>query len=117
MAPTVTRIPRRRPRISLRVWRYVAGGPQWLYTYAGSVDAVVLCTVLQTIRRLTEAIPGEWIVDVLAIGVEHGLLQAMQADLHDMRRHGVQPLLRHAPGLPSWLRRRAAAVETAPQLH
>jgi hypothetical protein len=104
----------RASRISLRVWRFVPDGPQWLYTYAGAIDHVVLGTVMQTIRRLTEAVPGDWIVDVVVVGVEHGLLRAMQDDLHDLRRHGVQPCLRHAPH--PWLRRRIVAA-TPPLLH
>jgi hypothetical protein len=103
-------------RISLRLWRFVPSGPQWLYTYAGTIDHVVLAIVMQTIRRLTEAVPGEWVVDVLVIGVEHGLLRAMQDDLHDLRRNGVQPSLRQAPRLHRWLRRRAAA-DTPSLLH
>lgn len=104
-------------RISLRVWRFVSSGPQWLYTYAGVIDHVVLGTVMQTIRRLTQAVPGEWIVDVLIVGVEHELLRAMQEDLHDMRGHGVQLCLRHAPRRRPWLRRAPAPLDTPPLLH
>jgi hypothetical protein len=109
MPVTYASFPRpRASRISLRVWRFVPDGPQWLYTYAGAIDHVVLGTVMQTIRRLTEAVPGDWLVDVVVVGVEHGLLRAVQDDLHDLRRHGVQPSLRHAPH--PWLRRRVAAA-------
>jgi hypothetical protein len=106
-------------RINLRVWRFVATGPQWLYTYAGPIDDVVLGTVMQTIRRLTEAVPGEWLVDVLIIGIENPLLLAMQEHLHAMRRHGVQPYVRHAPApRRAWLRRDDTALaELPPLLH
>ncbi|HSP99962.1 MAG TPA: hypothetical protein VL049_22285 [Candidatus Dormibacteraeota bacterium] len=104
-------------RISLRVWRYVPSGPQWLYTYAGTIDHVVLGTVMQTIRRLTEAVPGEWFVDVLIVGVEHALLRAMQDNLHALRDNGVQPCLRHAAPRRTWLRRNPAALDAPPLLH
>ena len=104
-------------RISLRVWRFVPSGPQWLYTYAGVIDHVVLGTVMQTIRRLTEAVPGEWVVDVLIVGIEKSLLRAMQDDLHALRGNGVQPHLRHAPHRRGWLRRDAALAEPPPLLH
>lgn len=104
-------------RISLRVWRFVPGGPQWLYTYAGAIDRAVLGSVMQTIRRLTEAVPGEWIVDVLIVGVDHGLLRAMQDDLHALRDNGVQPCLRHARRRGAWMRRRTTAADAPPLLH
>ena len=104
-------------RITLRLWRFVASGPQWLYTYAGPIDDVVLGTVMQTIRRLTEAVPGEWLVDVLIIGVETPLLHTMQEDLHAMRGHGVQPYVRHAPAQRrTWLRRDDTALTELPTL-
>lgn len=119
MALALTKLPRRRPsRISLRVWRFMPNGPQWMYTYAGAIDAVVLGTVMQTIRRLTEAVPGEWVVDVLVVGVEHGLLRAMQDDLHDLRGQGVQPCLRHAPRPRPWLRPQSVVdADPPPLLH
>jgi hypothetical protein len=104
-------------RISLRVWRFIPGGPQWLYTYAGVIDHVVLGTVMQTIRRLTQAVPGEWIVDVLIVGVEHALVRAMQDDLHAMRGHGVQSCLRHARRRSSWLPQRPTSSDAPPLLH
>ena len=117
MPLTFAEIPRHHSRISLRLWRVVPSGPQWLYTYAGTLDHAVLGTVMQTIRRLTESIPGEWIVDVLVVGVDHRLLRAMQDDLQDLRRHGVQPSLRHPPRRRRWLRRRAAVADAMPLLH
>ena len=115
MAQTVAKIPRHHSsRISLRVWRFVPSGPQWLYTYSGTIDHAVLGTVMQTVRRLTAAIPGEWVVDVLVVGVEHGLLRAVEDDLHDLRRRGVHPLLRHAPRLRRWLPRRVTSVDATP---
>lgn len=104
-------------RISLRVWRFVADGPQWLYTYAGTVDHAVLGNVMQTIRRLTEAVPGEWIVDVLIIGVERALLRAMQDDLQALRGNGVHPCLRQVSPPRAWLRDAVAALDTPPLLH
>ena len=104
-------------RICLRVWRFASGGSQWLYTYSGAIDHAVLGTVMQTIRRLTEAVPGEWIVDVLIVGVEHELLRAMQADLQAMRPNGIEPRLRRLPRRRAWLRRHAAASAAPPLLH
>lgn len=103
-------------RISLRVWRFVADGPQWLYTYAGAVDHAVLRNVMQTIRRLTEAVPGDWVVDVLTIGVDGALLRAMQDDLQALRGNGVHPCLRHATPR-TWVGRRAVTHESPPLLH
>lgn len=104
-------------RISLRVWRFVPSGPQWLYSYAGVIDSAVLGNVMQTIRRLIEAIPGEWIVDVLVIGVDHALLRAMQDDLHAMRDSGVQLCLRHVAPRRTWVRRAPAPLDSTPLLH
>jgi hypothetical protein len=104
-------------RICLRVWRFVAGGPQWLYTYSGAVDHAVVGNVMQTIRRLTQAVPGEWIVDVLIIGVEHGLLRTIQADLQAMRPQGIEPRLRHLRRRRAWLARQAATSAAPPLLH
>lgn len=119
MALSLTKLSRRRPsRISLRVWRYVPSGPQWMYTYAGAIDDAVLRAVMQTVRRLTEAVPGEWVVDVLVAGVEHGLLRTMQDDLRDLRGRGVQPCLRHAPRPRPWLRRQSVVdADPPPLLH
>jgi hypothetical protein len=118
MALPFARIPTTDPsRISLRVWRWVPSGPQWLYTYAGTIDHAVLGTVMQTVRRLTEAIPGDWVVEVVVTGLECGLLRAMQDDLHALRDQGVRPLLHRAPRLCGWLGGRAAAVAAPPVLH
>ncbi|MBX3025220.1 hypothetical protein KF840_09945 [bacterium] len=104
-------------RVSVRVWRLASGGPQWLYTYAGTIDQGVLGSVMQTIRRLTEAVPGEWIVDVLIVGIDHGLLRAIQDDLHALRDKGVQPCLRHARRRGAWMRRPASPAGAPPLLH
>lgn len=113
----LTKIPRHHPRISVRLWRFVPSGPQWLYTYAGALDVAVLGTVMQTIRRLTDSIPGEWVVDVLVAGIDQELLRAVQDDLHELSRRGIQPCVRHAPRRRRWLRRRAAVADAMPLLH
>ncbi|MDX2166217.1 MAG: hypothetical protein SF182_04115 [Deltaproteobacteria bacterium] len=80
----------------MRVWRVVAGVPQWLFTYAGAIDDAVLRAVMQHVRRLTSAVPGEWNVEVVGVGLEGGLLHAVRSDLTDLRRSGLRPYLGHA---------------------
>lgn len=103
--------------ISLRVWRFVASGPQWIYSYAGAIDQVVLGTVMQTIRRLIEAVPGEWIIDVMIIGVERPLLRVMHDQLQALRGHGAQPCLRRLPGRRAWVRLPSAHLAPPSLLH
>jgi hypothetical protein len=86
----------RATHISVRVWRLVAGAPQWLFTYAGEIDDAVLRSVMQHVRHLTSAVPGEWTVEVVGIGLEGGLLHAVRSDLTDLRRIGLRPYLGHA---------------------
>jgi len=86
---------RRGARISVRVWRMVAGVPQWLFTYAGAIDEVVLDAVMQHVRRLTDAVPGDWTVEVVGSGLHGGLLHAVRGALRDLRRLGLRPRLAH----------------------
>lgn len=79
--------------LSVRVWRLIGGAPQGLFTYAGSIDATVLRAVMQHVRRLTNAVPGDWCVDVVGSGLDGGLLQAVRDDLGDLRRSGLRPEL------------------------
>jgi hypothetical protein len=79
--------------MSVRVWRLVAGAPQGLFAYAGSIDAVVLGAVMQHVRRLTAAVPGDWRVEVIGAGLEGGLLQAVKNDLGALRASGLRPRL------------------------
>ena len=101
-------------RISVRVWRVVAGAPQWLFTYAGAIDDVVLRAVMQHVRRLTSAVPGEWNVEVVGCGLEGGLLHAVQNDLTDLRRSGLRPRLAHARRSRAELRARLAEMALTP---
>ncbi|MEO8604241.1 MAG: hypothetical protein ABI629_16820 [bacterium] len=96
-------------RISVRVWRIVAGAPQWLFTYAGAIDDAVLRAVMQHVRCLTTAVPGEWTVEVIGADLHGGLLHSVQNDLGDLRRSGLRPRLAHAP----YLRPELSAALTA----
>lgn len=98
----------RATHLSVRVWRLVAGTPQWLFIYAGTIDGAVLRAVMQHVRHLTSAVPGEWTVEVVGIGLEGGLLHAVRSDLSDLRRIGLRPYLGHA--------RRPRAVRRAPRV-
>lgn len=101
MPLTLTGIPIPSPadRISVRVWRWLPSNEaQWLYTYSGTVDLAVLSSLMQTVRQLTDSVPGEWRVDVIVIGGQHGLWRAVRDDLHALRP-GVRPLLRRLPRL------------------
>jgi hypothetical protein len=100
-------------RISVRVWREVAGVPQWLFTYAGAIDAAVLGAVMQHVRRLTSAVPGEWTVEVIGSGLEGGLLIAVQDRLGDLRRRGLRPRLAHVPRLRPEVRAALTALALA----
>lgn len=114
---TTNSTPPNTSRICLRVWRWLpSSGPQWLYTYSGAIDHAVLGSLMQTVRQLTAAVPGDWLVDVAVTGLERGLLRAVRDDLHDLRQHGVHPLLRRVPRLRRFRIRRAAA-SAAPLLH
>jgi hypothetical protein len=104
----------RATRISVRVWRIVAGAPQWLFTYVGAIDDAVLRAVMQHVRRLTAAVPGEWTVEVIGAGLEGGLLHAVQNDLGDLRRNGLRPHLAHAPRRRPELSSMLAALALAP---
>ncbi|MGH7787431.1 MAG: hypothetical protein ACRERC_11230 [Candidatus Binatia bacterium] len=83
----------------MRVWRLIGGAPQGLFTFAGAIDAAVLRAVMQHVRRLTTAVPGEWRVEVYGSGLDGGLLQAVKDDLGDLRRSGLRPRLALAPRL------------------
>jgi len=86
----------RATRISVRVWRLVAGKPQWLFTYAGAVDDAVLGAVMQHVQCLTSAVPGEWTVEVIGADPHGGLLHTVQHDLGHLRRRGLRSRLAHA---------------------
>ena len=104
-------------RISLRVWRWLPNsGAQWLYTYSGTLDHAVLGNLMQTVRQLTAAVPGDCLVDVAVTDLERGLLRAVRDDLLELRDRGVRPVLRRLPRLRRW-RARAAASTPAPLLH
>ena len=104
-------------RISLRVWRWLpSSGPQWLYTYSGALDHTVLGNLMQTVRQLTAAVPGDWLVDVAVTDLERGLLRAVRDDLLELRDRGVRPVLRRVPLGRRW-RARAAAPPAATLLH
>lgn len=83
----------------MRVWRLIGGAPQGLFTFAGDIDAAVLRAVMQHVRRLTAAVPGDWRVEVFGSGLDGGLLQAVKDDLGDLRRSGLRPRLALAPRL------------------
>jgi hypothetical protein len=121
MAKTVTELAdasglarRRRGEISVRVWRHVGMMPQELFTFAGAVNAVALAAVLQHVRRLTCELPGHWRIEVIATGLDRGLLHAVVVALRELRRNGqhaellLAPRLR--PTLPAWLAHQALAL-------
>jgi len=83
--------------LSVRVWRLIGGAPQGLFTFAGDIDAAILRAVMQHVRRLTTAVPGDWRVEVFGSGLDGGLLQAVKDDLGDLRRDGLSPRLALAP--------------------
>ena len=85
--------------VSVRVWRMVAGVQQGLFTYAGAIDIAVLRAVMQHVHRLTDAVPGEWTIEVIGSDLDHGLLLAVQEDLGTLRRRGQRPRLAHASRL------------------
>lgn len=85
--------------LSVRVWRLIGGAPQGLFTFAGEIDAAVLRAVMQHVRRLTTAVPGDWRVEVFGSGLDGGLLQAVKDDLGDLRRSGLRPHLALTPRL------------------
>jgi hypothetical protein len=93
----------RRMRITVRVWRRVAGAPQVLYTFAGSVDAATLRDVLRQVRRLINAAPGGW------------RIQFFGAELDDPLRGDVAAAIREQldAGNPSPLTR---ATRPRPEL-
>lgn len=90
--------------VSVRVWRSVAGVPQGLFTFAGAIDIAVLRAVMQHVRRLTDAVPGVWTIEVIGSGLDSGLLHAVQEDLGALRRRGQRPRLAHAPRLRAEVR-------------
>lgn len=105
-------------RITLRIWRWLpSNGAQWLYTYSGTLDHAVLGTLMQTVRQLTAAVPGDWLVDVAVTDLERGLLRAVRDDLLALRERGVRPVLRRVPRLRRRWRARTAAPPAATLLH
>lgn len=107
--------------ITVRVWRTVAGAPEWLFTYAGAVDRAVLRAIMQHVRRLTAAVPGEWTIDVVSMELDRRLLRAVRDDLGALRRRGLRPQLASAPRPRPELRAALAAFALAgaapPLLH
>ena len=100
--------------ISLRVWRWLpSSGAQWLYTYSGTLDHAVLGNLMQTVRRLTAAVPGDWLVDVAVTDLERGLLRAVRDDLLELRERGIRPVLRRLPRLRRWRADRADSPPAA----
>jgi hypothetical protein len=104
-----TRTYARRVGLGVRVWRVVGGAPLVLFTYAGEADAAVVQAVMQLVRRLTAAIPGDWRVEVIGAGIEGALLRVLEHDLGDLRRKGIRPRLALAPRLRPELRALLAA--------
>jgi hypothetical protein len=89
----------RRAALHVRVWRIVAGQPLGLFTYAGEADSAVLHAVLQHVRRLTAAVPGDWCIEVIVAGFEGALLQTLEASLGALRRNGLRARLSQVPRL------------------
>ena len=96
-APAWTRP--RAARVSIRVWRRVAGAPQALFAFVGAVDAAALTALLQQVQRLTGALPGHWRVDVVAAGLDDALVRAIGNALRDLQHDGQQARLTLAPRL------------------
>lgn len=107
--------------ITVRVWRSVAGVPEWLFTYAGAVDRAALRAIMQHVRRLTAAVPGEWTVEVVSIELDRRLLRAVHDDLGALRRRGLRPQFarvhRARPELRAALAAFALASEVPSLLH
>ncbi len=107
--------------ITVHVWRTVAGAPQWLFTYAGGVDRAALRAIMQHVRRLTDAVPGDWVIDVVGMELDRRLLRAVRDDLGALRRRGLRPQLARAPRPRPELRAALAAFALAsdppPLLH
>lgn len=79
--------------LRVRVLRLGAGVPQWLFTYSGAVDLVVLAAVMHHVHHLAGALPGAAVVEVLATGLDGALLHAVRGDLRALRRCGVRTRL------------------------
>ena len=85
--------------VSVRVWRLVAGAAEGLFTYAGDADADIFHAVMQHVRQLTTAVPGDWCIEVVGSGLDGALLRAVEDDLVEMRRSGIRSRLALAPRL------------------
>ena len=87
----------RDPRIALRVWRRGPRGPQFLYMFAGAIDADRLNVVMQQAQRLADAAPGGWRIEVHGVGLDSALLREVRTALATMRRSGMAARLAHRP--------------------
>ena len=82
-----------RLNLSVRVWRCVGDTSRGLFTFAGAVDAASLRAVMRHVERLTDAVPGNWRVDVVAGGLDGPALSEVLATLHDLRNSGQRARL------------------------
>ena len=108
-------------RVSIRVWRRVAGAPQTLFAFLGAVDDVALAALLQQVQRLTCALPGRWRVDVVAAGLNEALVRAIGNTMRDLQQDGQRARLTLAPRLRpelyAWSAHAALAIRAATLLH
>ena len=84
-------------RITVRVSRDVAGVSQGLFTFAGTIAPPTLRAVMQVVRRLTDAVPGSWRIDVMATDLDGPLLAYVESVLQELHREGRPARLAHLP--------------------
>jgi hypothetical protein len=94
-------------RVTVRVWRRVGGEPLGLFTFAGAVDAVMMGAIMEHVHRLTGALPGPWWIEVIAAGLDSGLVDEIRAALRALARGGMQTRLAVVPRVSGPRARRA----------
>lgn len=106
-------------RVTVRLWRCVAGVPQGLFTFAGAADARVLAAIMQHVRALTHALPDWWRLEVITVDFDRALLSDVGAMLREIQRGGPATRWAHAPESAAELRVRSgrAAQPTVELMH
>jgi len=106
-------------RVTVRLWRCVAGMPQGLFTFAGAADARVLAAIMQHVRALTHALPDWWRLEVITVDFDRALLGDVRAMLRDVQRGSPTTRWAHTPEPAAELRARCgrAAHQTVELMH
>jgi len=80
--------------LSIIVWRTTGSDLEWVFTYVGSCDALVVVALLQHVEILTGGAAGaEWYVEVIASGYDLPLLGHVKDSFRSLRGRGLHQRL------------------------